>query len=99
MTNVDHDVLIATLDRLKLTAIRDQLDTLLDDDLARGAGFPCVARDRPARRAADIDVEQAGAVPVRARIGTASTSRRSPRWIRGRSGSWACRKFSWLTAC
>ncbi|MCA1409435.1 ATP-binding protein [Ensifer sp. IC3342] len=31
MTNVDHDVLIATLDRLKLTAIRDQLDTLLDE--------------------------------------------------------------------
>ena len=30
MTNVDHDVLIATLDRLKLTAIRDQLDTLLE---------------------------------------------------------------------
>jgi DNA replication protein DnaC len=31
MTIVDHDQLIATLDRLKLTAIRDQLDTLLDD--------------------------------------------------------------------
>lgn len=31
MTNVDHDVLIASLDRLKLTAIRDQLDTLLDE--------------------------------------------------------------------
>ena len=31
MTIVDHDVLIATLDRLKLTAIRDQLDTLLDE--------------------------------------------------------------------
>src|SRR5690606_7561106 len=31
MTNVDHDLLIATLDRLKLTAIRDQLDTLLDE--------------------------------------------------------------------
>lgn len=31
MTTVDHDVLIATLDRLKLTAIRDQLDTLLDE--------------------------------------------------------------------
>ncbi|ARQ13137.1 hypothetical protein NXC12_PD00024 (plasmid) [Rhizobium etli] len=31
MTNLDHDVLIATLDRLKLTAIRDQLDTLLDE--------------------------------------------------------------------
>ena len=31
MTNVDHDMLIATLDRLKLTAIRDQLDTLLDE--------------------------------------------------------------------
>ena len=31
MTTVDHDVLIATLDRLKLTAIRDQLDTLLHE--------------------------------------------------------------------
>ncbi|OWV69405.1 hypothetical protein ATY75_31505 [Rhizobium sp. N122] len=31
MTTVDHDLLIATLDRLKLTAIRDQLDTLLDE--------------------------------------------------------------------
>lgn len=31
MANVDHDLLIATLDWLKLTAIRNQLDTLLDD--------------------------------------------------------------------
>jgi len=31
MTNIDHDTLVATLDRLKLTAIRDQLDTLLDE--------------------------------------------------------------------
>jgi hypothetical protein len=31
MATVDHDVLLATLDRLKLTAIRDQLDTLLDE--------------------------------------------------------------------
>ena len=31
MTTVDRDMLIATLDRLKLTAIRDQLDTLLDE--------------------------------------------------------------------
>lgn len=31
MTTVDHDMLVATLDRLKLTAIRDQLDTLLDE--------------------------------------------------------------------
>lgn len=28
---VDHEVLIAMLDRLKLTAVRDQLDTLLDE--------------------------------------------------------------------
>lgn len=28
---VDHEALIAMLDRLKLTAIRDQLDTLLDE--------------------------------------------------------------------
>lgn len=31
MTTVDNDLLIATLDRLKLTAIRDQLDSLLDE--------------------------------------------------------------------
>ena len=31
MTGVDHEVLVAMLDRLKLTAIRDQLDTLLDE--------------------------------------------------------------------
>ncbi|WP_352992449.1 ATP-binding protein [Mesorhizobium sp. M0904] len=31
MTTLDHDLLIAILDRLKLTAIRDQLDTLLDE--------------------------------------------------------------------
>ena len=30
MSDIDHDVLIATLDRLKLTAIRDQFDTLLE---------------------------------------------------------------------
>lgn len=31
MTAVDHETLVAHLDRLKLTAIRDQLDTLLDE--------------------------------------------------------------------
>ncbi|WP_352648757.1 ATP-binding protein [Mesorhizobium sp. M0408] len=31
MTAVDHEMLVAMLDRLKLTAIRDQLDTLLDE--------------------------------------------------------------------
>lgn len=31
MTAVDHEMLVAQLDRLKLTAIRDQLDTLLDE--------------------------------------------------------------------
>jgi DNA replication protein DnaC len=31
MEKIDHDALIAMLDRLKLTAIRDQLDTLLDE--------------------------------------------------------------------
>lgn len=31
MTAVDHETLVAMLDRLKLTAIRDQLDTLLDE--------------------------------------------------------------------
>jgi DNA replication protein DnaC len=31
MTAIDHEMLVAQLDRLKLTAIRDQLDTLLDE--------------------------------------------------------------------
>jgi DNA replication protein DnaC len=31
MAAVDHEMLVAQLDRLKLTAIRDQLDTLLDE--------------------------------------------------------------------
>lgn len=31
MATVDHEALVAMLDRLKLTAIRDQLDTLLDE--------------------------------------------------------------------
>lgn len=31
MAGIDHEALVAMLDRLKLTAIRDQLDTLLDE--------------------------------------------------------------------
>jgi hypothetical protein len=31
MTTVDHEALVAMLDRLKLTAIRDQLDNLIDE--------------------------------------------------------------------
>jgi DNA replication protein DnaC len=31
MTAIDHETLVAMLDRLKLTAIRDQLDGLLDE--------------------------------------------------------------------
>ena len=31
MAAVDHEALVTMLDRLKLTAIRDQLDTLLDE--------------------------------------------------------------------
>ncbi len=31
MPSIDHEMLVAMLDRLKLTAIRDQLDTLLDE--------------------------------------------------------------------
>ena len=31
MTAIDHDTLVAMLDRLKLSAIRDQLDSLLDE--------------------------------------------------------------------
>ena len=31
MTAIDHEALVAMLDRLKLTAIRDQLDALLEE--------------------------------------------------------------------
>ena len=31
MRAIDHETLVAQLDRLKLTAIRDQLDSLLDE--------------------------------------------------------------------
>jgi hypothetical protein len=31
MTAIDHETLVTMLDRLKLTAIRDQLDGLLDE--------------------------------------------------------------------
>ena len=73
MTAVDHEVLVAMLDRLKLTAIRDQLDTLLDEaarsdmTLREALAFLVSARDRPARRAADRHGEQDRAVPVCAR--------------------------------
>jgi hypothetical protein len=55
MANVDHDLLIATLDRLKLTAIRDQLDTLLDEaarskmNLREALAFLGIAGDRTTR--------------------------------------------------
>ncbi|WP_352862504.1 hypothetical protein [Mesorhizobium sp. M0802] len=39
MTTLDHDLLIAILDRLKLTVIRDQLDTLMSSKIAQ---FPFV---------------------------------------------------------
>ena len=44
MAGVDHETLVGWLTRLQLTAIRDQLDNLLDEaaekeaDAARGAG-------------------------------------------------------------
>jgi hypothetical protein len=57
---IDHDALVEMLTRLKLTAIRDQLDTLLDEaarremTLREALGFLCqreIARkpagDRP----------------------------------------------------
>lgn len=51
---IDHETLVAMLDRLKLTAIRDQLDTLLDEaarsemTLARSTGVLRWTRDRAA---------------------------------------------------
>ncbi|MHC2302877.1 ATP-binding protein [Rhizobium mongolense] len=56
MTTVDHDLLIATLDRLKLTAIRDQLDGLLDEaarskmTLREALAFWCRERSPVERR-------------------------------------------------
>jgi hypothetical protein len=52
---IDHETLLSMLTRLKLTAIRDQLDTLLDEaagrelNLREALGFLCereVARQR-----------------------------------------------------
>ena len=63
------------LTRLQLTAIRDQLDSLLDEaakqraDAARGGGPPVRARDRPPRRPARRDGEQDRALPHGPRSG------------------------------
>jgi len=54
MAAVDHKALVTMLDRLKLTAIRDQLDTLLDEEarskmsLREALALLARARDRPA---------------------------------------------------
>jgi hypothetical protein len=56
--SVDHESLLTALSRLKLTAIRDQLDSLLDEaatrelSLRRGTGLSGRAGDRPQERAA-----------------------------------------------
>ena len=62
---IDHDVLIDMLTRLKLTAIRDQLDTLLDEaarremTLREALGFLC---QREIARKDERRVEMAGKI-------------------------------------
>ena len=54
MTAVDHETLLAMLDRLKLTATWDQLDTLLDEaaraDMTLRESLAFLVRREPARR-------------------------------------------------
>jgi hypothetical protein len=78
---IDHDTLIDMLTRLKLTAIRDQLDTLLDEaarremTLREALGFLC---QREIARKDERRIEMGGKI---AHFPTwpASTSRPSPR--------------------
>jgi hypothetical protein len=60
METINHDALVAMLDRLKLTAIRDQLDTLLDE--AARSDVPDTAA--PASRSAPPAMESATWVAI-----------------------------------
>ena len=83
--NPDRHALADMLTRLQLTAIRDQLDSLLDEaarrelTLREARGPPVRARGCPARRTADRDGEQDRPLSRRCAISTASTSPPSPR--------------------
>ncbi len=85
-------MLIATLDRLKLTAIRDQLDTLLDEaarsKMTLRRRWLSLYRARlPGATSDGLSMSSKLAQFRSCANWTASTSRRSPRWIRDRSGS------------
>ena len=93
VTMVDHEALVGMLGRLQLTAIRDQLDSLLDEaarremTLREALAFLC---EREVARRDERRIEMAAedrALPLRARRSTASTSRPSPRSIPSRSAS------------
>lgn len=93
MTAVDHQMLVAMLDRLKLTAIRDQLDTLLDEaarsqmTLREALAFLVT---REIARRDERRIYMAGKIAqfpfVRELDGFDFT--RSRRWISAKSGSW-----------
>jgi len=69
MTAIEHETLVAMLDRLKLTAIRDQLDVLLDEaarsemTLREALAF---FTQREIARAPHLDGQQDRAVSLRA---------------------------------
>src|SRR3954454_24589497 len=68
----DHDHLVAMLNRLKLTALRDQLDSLIDEaarqdlTIRDAAGAVLRARDCPSRSTADRHGLRVGPLPARA---------------------------------
>ncbi len=88
------------LARLKLSGIRDQLDSLLDEAArvepvgARDADAAVRARDRPEGPSPHRHGAEAGALPGGEGAGAASTSRRSPRSIPSRSATWRRRAGS-----
>jgi hypothetical protein len=92
MTAIDHETLVAMLDRLKLSAIRDQLDTLLDEaarskmTLREALAF-FVSREIARRDERRISMASKLAQSRSCARSTASSSMRSPRWIPARSGS------------
>jgi hypothetical protein len=100
MTTIDHETLVAMLDRLKLTAIRDQLDSLLDEaarskmTLREALAFFVqreIARRDERRISMASKIAQfpfAGKTVHRSANSTASSSTRSPPSTRARSANW-----------
>ena len=93
MAALDHDQLIAMLNRLKLTVIRDQLDALLDEAtrsemaLREALGF-LVSREiaRGTGGASAWPAKSPSSRSCENSLG--STGPLSPRWISDRSESW-----------